>query len=97
MSAGRARCGHCGRSRPEDETVLIAGHAQGSYRRAGRWTRKRVCRDCTISRVDYVRGEQQRQMSVGLNEHAYSWEQATRYFGLDITGLVVDRLTGRTA
>ena len=93
----RYRCANCGRRWPEEETARIQGHAQGNYRRAGRRIWRRVCRLCTIDRIDFARDQQAKQLVSPLNEHAFSWDQAARHFGFDISGLLIDRMTGRHA
>ncbi len=93
----RARCGDCGRSHPEEETTLVHGHAQGSYRRAGRRTWRRVCRDCTQRRVDYARAGQEEGRNTPLDSHAFSYSEAAKTFGISITGLRLSQMSDRVA
>lgn len=89
MSADRAKCGQCLRSRPADDTTLVWGHSAGDFRRAGRAVMRRVCRDCTVRRVLYCRQAQMENRDAPLNEWAVRWRDAAEQFGIEIGNLDV--------
>ena len=93
MNAYRLRCYECKKRKPEDDTTLIRAKVGGDYRRAARNAEVRVCRECAERQVEYIRANP--DISVAVNTGRMQWEQAARRFGLDLSGLLLDRMTGR--
>lgn len=98
MSDRKLKCYECERRRPEDETILISARIGGDYRRAARRGHVRVCRECAQEHLDYTLREQEKGLVTALNTGRMQWEQALRFFGIEIpSGTLLDRMTGKRA
>lgn len=86
-STERAKCHECHRTRPEAQTTLIFAYVGGDYRRAKRRGKIRVCVDCTIRRVEYVRGATEKGLRDSVSNGRISWASAAERFGIDISDL----------
>lgn len=88
------KCHECGKSRPEEETTLVSAKTGGDYRRAMSRREVRVCFDCTVDRVGFVRGAQAKGENSPVNDRT-RWEDAAYHFGIDIEGLRLNQMTDR--
>ena len=92
----KLRCHECRKRKPESATTLIQARVGGDRRRAARWGSIRVCRDCTERHIAFVRAAQSEQLNTPLNDRI-SWEQAARYFKIEISGLKLTQMGDRRA
>lgn len=83
----RVRCGFCSRNVHESITALVPGQAAGNYRRQAQSRLRRVCRECVVSRVEFVRKAQADGLQVPLDESRVSWSRAAADLGIEVSDL----------